>query len=524
MEREEFLERQEAIRDREQFDYRRQSIPHHRFSKEEVPYMQSYSHISLHNDFYTYELLHYLTPPGSVTFHNFGDNPPRDVLDLGCGEGYWAAEAATVWKAAGTVVTAFDILDLGRPLRKTLDSEIAQRVIWVKDNFLKQSLPFPPKSFDLVRMANLTLAIPENRWSHILKEVKRVLRPGGIVEIIDDEIFFPSVQPLPTAASSGMRSLKGRGAPQRDADDHSQGEFAQKSSRLKAPGVDGSPRNSRQQISSTTPAEEHRQRSIASRTMETVFQNMLHFEYDLSPRPHEFLESKMIQVFDGVTVEKKEVAVPKRDLNIKNGWADDIAGFRPFEGGAKLRKGKRPSDGAVVTDFTRPAFVAPKAAQLLQLETGSSGSYQPSGYVISPAHFIPCEPDVLEMHACRNSYILLSCKDALGRYIEQQHTEDGAPMISDDEFEELVFEYDCFKRRRMNWPQDYPSINFEEDPLSPTVSPKPLFGRRDLTMRTRAHSMSTAANIAVPKDAVIPVRRIRAFMGRKSDPKTTRMR
>ena len=53
---------------------------------------------------------------------------------MGCGEGYWAAEAAMTWKAAGTVVTAFDVVDLGRPLRKTLDAETAQRIIWVKGN------------------------------------------------------------------------------------------------------------------------------------------------------------------------------------------------------------------------------------------------------------------------------------------------------------------------------------------------------------------------------------------------------
>jgi ubiquinone/menaquinone biosynthesis C-methylase UbiE len=88
----------------------------------------------VYSDYYTNELLHYLTPPGSPSFHDFGRNPPRDVLDLGCGEGYWAAEAASAWKAAGTIVTAFDIVDLGRPLRKTLDSEIAQRIIWVKGN------------------------------------------------------------------------------------------------------------------------------------------------------------------------------------------------------------------------------------------------------------------------------------------------------------------------------------------------------------------------------------------------------
>lgn len=47
-ERRESFDRQETVRDRSQFQFRRQYIPHHRFPREEVPYMQSYSHVALH--------------------------------------------------------------------------------------------------------------------------------------------------------------------------------------------------------------------------------------------------------------------------------------------------------------------------------------------------------------------------------------------------------------------------------------------------------------------------------------------
>lgn len=148
---EEEKERREIMRIRSQFDYRRQGIPHHKFPKHEVPYMQSYSHVSLHkyvflsisktasfivsrSDYYTTDLLQYLTPNNSPTFHDFGDNPPLNVLDLGGGEGYWAAEAATFWKAAGTTVTVYDIVDLGRPVKKAIDSELYHRVIFQQGN------------------------------------------------------------------------------------------------------------------------------------------------------------------------------------------------------------------------------------------------------------------------------------------------------------------------------------------------------------------------------------------------------
>ena len=39
------------------------------------------------SDRYTGELLSRLNPTGSPSFHDYGDNPPSSVLDLGCGQG-----------------------------------------------------------------------------------------------------------------------------------------------------------------------------------------------------------------------------------------------------------------------------------------------------------------------------------------------------------------------------------------------------------------------------------------------------
>lgn len=39
-------------------------------------------------------------------------NPPNHVLDLGCGTGHWAVEAASYWQSEGTRVTGFDLVDL----------------------------------------------------------------------------------------------------------------------------------------------------------------------------------------------------------------------------------------------------------------------------------------------------------------------------------------------------------------------------------------------------------------------------
>ena len=40
-------------------------------------------------------------------------------------------------------------------------------------------------------MANLALCIPYDKWEFVLGQVRRVLTPGGRLELIDDDIYFP---------------------------------------------------------------------------------------------------------------------------------------------------------------------------------------------------------------------------------------------------------------------------------------------------------------------------------------------
>jgi hypothetical protein len=40
-------------------------------------------------------------------------------------------------------------------------------------------------------MADLALAIPYDKWIEVLRDVKRILKYGGRLEIIDDQLFFP---------------------------------------------------------------------------------------------------------------------------------------------------------------------------------------------------------------------------------------------------------------------------------------------------------------------------------------------
>jgi SAM-dependent methyltransferase len=69
------------------------------------------------SDRYTDALLRRLNPTGTPTFRA-PLRPPASVLDLGCGQGRWVIDAATVWKEHGTKLIGFDLVDLSSDFLK----------------------------------------------------------------------------------------------------------------------------------------------------------------------------------------------------------------------------------------------------------------------------------------------------------------------------------------------------------------------------------------------------------------------
>lgn len=143
------------------------------------------------------KLTHHLR--GSSSFINF-DEPPRRILDLGCGTGTWIVEAAKQWPKCEFV--GFDLVNVQVPL-ELLDPSIAQRITWVHGNFLTTRLPFDDDEFDHVHVRFIAQGVPENKWGTLLEEINRVLEPGGSIEQIEDDVIFPQ---LPRWFTSALRS------------------------------------------------------------------------------------------------------------------------------------------------------------------------------------------------------------------------------------------------------------------------------------------------------------------------------
>ncbi|KAJ4485041.1 hypothetical protein C8J55DRAFT_453032 [Lentinula edodes] len=170
----------------------------HSFEPEKAPYPVSYDKEILELEHLDGQLVKYLRQ-GSVSFIDFpeGERPQR-CLDLGCGTGAWIIEAAKEWQT--TEFVGFDLVDIQL---KIFDPSLEERIQWVFGNFLTTKLPFEDDEFDHIHVQSISLGVPENKWDVLFDEICRVLRPGGSVEMIEDDIIFPS---LPRWFTAPMRA------------------------------------------------------------------------------------------------------------------------------------------------------------------------------------------------------------------------------------------------------------------------------------------------------------------------------
>jgi hypothetical protein len=88
-----------------------------------------------------------------------------------------------------------------------------------------------------------------------------------------------------------------------------------------------------------------------------------------------------------------------------------------------------------------PAAISMNAPDRLGI-TPSLGSAQSPGFILWPSTFIPVEPLELEMHACKHMHLLLGCKAALSDFIQDVKGADGQAHISQDELNDLTWEYE----------------------------------------------------------------------------------
>jgi ubiquinone/menaquinone biosynthesis C-methylase UbiE len=110
---------------------------------------------------------------------------PR-VLDIGCGSGSWAIDVALLYPTMSLVGIDIDPYTLNYARDEAETARVAERVEFHLMDALGK-LAFPDASFDLVNLRLGSSFIRTWEWPDLLKEIKRVTRPKGVIRLAEME-------------------------------------------------------------------------------------------------------------------------------------------------------------------------------------------------------------------------------------------------------------------------------------------------------------------------------------------------
>ena len=123
---------------------------------------------------------------GTLFPHTISPKAIKHVLDLSCGPGAWLLEVMQVYPHIDGIGVDQkpDLIQGAREDAQLIGIDgTAFRVL-----ASYEKLPYPDNSFDFVHVQRSSAAIIPEQWPTVLRELARVLRPGGWIHFLDFEI------------------------------------------------------------------------------------------------------------------------------------------------------------------------------------------------------------------------------------------------------------------------------------------------------------------------------------------------
>ncbi|KAI8804341.1 S-adenosyl-L-methionine-dependent methyltransferase [Cladochytrium replicatum] len=125
-----------------------------------------------------------------------------NVLDVGCGTGIWLAEMNRDFPSGRY---------FGVDITSTAWAETFQEIAGPNEINLVQAnvmerLPFDDNTFDYVHQQLLVFGVPDAKWPGVIAELHRVLKPGGILHLVEITTLFSNYG-TPSQLEKDMRRL-----------------------------------------------------------------------------------------------------------------------------------------------------------------------------------------------------------------------------------------------------------------------------------------------------------------------------
>ena len=133
--------------------------------------------------------------------------PIRDILDLGCSVGISTQELHKFYASNQDVEVKTVGLDLSAYMLAVANKrDVNKTISWLHGK--AEATNFADNSFDLVTLQFVIHELPHQATEAIFREVSRILRPDGVIAIVDNNPGSTVIQNLPPVLFTLMKSTE----------------------------------------------------------------------------------------------------------------------------------------------------------------------------------------------------------------------------------------------------------------------------------------------------------------------------